>query len=184
MENATHLVHSAFDTTCFLKAIFHYDLFDAWPAHVDFHVVAGVLRLSQKYQVEPLKKRALVHLTERFPTTLEQFGCMEEWGVHPFLVANLAREVSADWILPPTLAACAWADPVHLVLGTHSTGARVSLAPSDAILCLNARDELTAKWTISLLDFLWTPLEISGCTTPIQCLNSRITHRQEGELFR
>ncbi|KAJ7184938.1 hypothetical protein C8R46DRAFT_468554, partial [Mycena filopes] len=55
-----------------LKAIFHYDFFEPWPSTLEFRVVAGILRLSQKYQVDPLWKRALIHLSERCATSLEK----------------------------------------------------------------------------------------------------------------
>ncbi|KAJ7442592.1 hypothetical protein B0H11DRAFT_2236697 [Mycena galericulata] len=146
---------SALDTTYFLKAIFHYDFFDPWPADVGFDVVAGILRLSQKYQ-----------------------------DVSPILVANLAREVSADWVLPAVLAACAWVALEELLMGVNSAGGRVSLTPSDAVLCLRARDQLQTRWTSQMLDFLWTPLEIPGCMAPGACLHQRVVFRRLGETWR
>ncbi|KAF7337335.1 hypothetical protein MSAN_02259000 [Mycena sanguinolenta] len=128
-----HLSDSSADTTHFLKAIFHYDYFEQWPARVEFDVVAGVLRLSQKYQVEPLRKRALVHLSHRYPVTLSEFGTTDGWH-DPIAVVNLARHVSADWILPVALYHCAWLEPEDFL--------DVSLSPSDRLLCLRARDQL------------------------------------------
>ncbi|KAF8144682.1 hypothetical protein K438DRAFT_2029083 [Mycena galopus ATCC 62051] len=171
-----NLSDSAQDATHFLKAIFHYDYFEPWPAEHGFHVVAGVLRLSQKYQVVPLRIRALVHLSRRYPISLEEFGCTDEWGVDPILVANLARHASADWVLPSVLSSCAWVDPEKLLNGT--------LAPSDAILCLRARDQLQTRWSSRVLEFLWKPLRIPGCVTPDLCLDSRLRQRELAETWR
>ncbi|KAF8187260.1 hypothetical protein K438DRAFT_1834886 [Mycena galopus ATCC 62051] len=41
--------------------------FESWPAAIDFYILAGILRLGQKYQIDPLRKHALVHLSERTP---------------------------------------------------------------------------------------------------------------------
>ncbi|KAJ6503063.1 hypothetical protein DFH09DRAFT_1375561 [Mycena vulgaris] len=57
--------------------------FEAWPAEVDFTVVAGILRLSQKYHVDPLKKRALLHFSERCSSDLMEDG-EEDWSSHSF----------------------------------------------------------------------------------------------------
>ncbi|KAJ6452661.1 hypothetical protein C8R45DRAFT_1040501 [Mycena sanguinolenta] len=171
-----HLLDSAADTTHFLRAIFHYDYFEPWPARLDFDVVAGVLRLSQKYQLDPLRKRALVHLSRRYPITFDEFGCTDEW-YDPIAVANLARHASADWVLPVVLTACAWLNPEKLLNG--------GLTSSDVLLCLRARDLLQTRWSSRILEFLLNPpLEISECQTPQSCLETRIHNRALAETWR
>jgi len=55
-----------------------------------FSVVAGILRLSTKYQVPYLRKRAISHLTTMFPSSLQDFQenrklqpiCGKTWPLH------------------------------------------------------------------------------------------------------
>ncbi|KAF7337342.1 BTB domain-containing protein [Mycena sanguinolenta] len=167
-----HLPDSAADMTHFLKAIFHYEYFEPWPTKLAFEIVAGVLRMSQKYQVDHLRKRALVHLSRRYPISLNEFGCTYEWE-DPIAVANLARHVAADWILPVVLSSCAWLDPAKLLDG--------SLTPADALLCFRARDQLQTYWSSKVLHFLCTPSRILGCKTPEFCAHLRLEFRSQAE---
>ncbi|KAJ7242952.1 hypothetical protein C8J57DRAFT_65079 [Mycena rebaudengoi] len=178
------LTDSAVEATYFLKAIFHYDFFDAWPSIVEFDIVAGILRLSHKYQVDPLKKRALQHLSERCPTTPQQWDCDQEWGIHPIRLLNLAREVSADWILPLAFSSCSYCPIEHLLEGVPSPTGRACLSTSDIALCVHALKGFQTTWTSRLLDFLWNPTNIPHCTTPATCPSRRYAYRQEAERFR
>ncbi|KAK7050684.1 BTB domain-containing protein [Favolaschia claudopus] len=171
-----HLPDPGQDAMYFLKAIFHYDFFESWPADVDYSVMSGILRLSHKYQVEPLRKRALIHLSKRFPTCLEEFGCVDEWSVDPTLIVNLAREVNADWVLVIALYSCASLQLPQLFDSC--------LAPGDLLTVLQARDQLQTHWTTAILDFLWEPLQISKCISPSACLNGRLNARKKAELSR
>ncbi|KAJ6566916.1 hypothetical protein B0H19DRAFT_940210, partial [Mycena capillaripes] len=65
-----HLDDSAADAMYFLKALFDYEFFDPYPAKTDFDAIHGVLRLGTKYRVEPLRRRALQHLSSAHPTSL------------------------------------------------------------------------------------------------------------------
>ncbi|KAK7002245.1 BTB domain-containing protein, partial [Favolaschia claudopus] len=51
-------------------ALIYYDFFVPHPGHASLTVVVSVLRMSDKYQVDALRKRALLHLSSVFPTTL------------------------------------------------------------------------------------------------------------------
>ncbi|KAJ7111636.1 hypothetical protein C8R43DRAFT_852582, partial [Mycena crocata] len=61
---------SAADTMYFLKALFDYEFFAPYPAKTDFDAIHGILRLGTKYRVEPLRRRALQHLSSAHPTSL------------------------------------------------------------------------------------------------------------------
>ncbi|KAJ7884002.1 hypothetical protein B0H13DRAFT_1462062, partial [Mycena leptocephala] len=58
------------DLRCFLDALFDYEcrsrFFGAFPAKTTFDIVAGVIRLSTKYDVASLRNRALTHLSSAF----------------------------------------------------------------------------------------------------------------------
>ncbi|KAJ7184903.1 hypothetical protein C8R46DRAFT_938879 [Mycena filopes] len=176
------------DMTYFLKAIFHYDFFEAWPVLEEFSTFAAILRLSQKYQVDPLRARALMHLSERCAPTLEKWEEFTEWGVHPIELINFAREVSADWVLPQAFAACCWLDPTVLVSGllpgidgrTHA----ITLEPADLVRCIRGAIALHSTWTSKVLSFLWEPRQITGCMSPNRCLSARVSRQQDADAWR
>ncbi|KAJ7119162.1 hypothetical protein C8R44DRAFT_540134, partial [Mycena epipterygia] len=64
------LQDSASEVTAFLKSIFDsgYFLFTT-PVQTEFEAIAGILRLSHKYGVDYLCRRAFVHLSSYYPST-------------------------------------------------------------------------------------------------------------------
>ncbi|KAJ7446323.1 hypothetical protein FB451DRAFT_1567861 [Mycena latifolia] len=66
------LQDSAADVESFLRAIFDSSNFMPAPAEVDFHEVLGILRLSHKYDVDYLRKRALLHLASIYHLEINQ----------------------------------------------------------------------------------------------------------------
>ncbi|KAJ7490871.1 hypothetical protein FB451DRAFT_1124430 [Mycena latifolia] len=107
------------EITDFLKAIFVPEYFPAFPAPTKFHIVVGCLRLSHKYEVDYLRRRALIHLSSRYRTTLSEWDArayavnldfssaqrVMSWLAPPgdsfnICVVQLAREVDALWVLP------------------------------------------------------------------------------------
>ncbi|KAF7364259.1 BTB domain-containing protein [Mycena sanguinolenta] len=106
------------DTTVFLRVIFDSEFFEPYPAKTGFDTIHGVLRLSNKYLVDYLRRRALIHLSCRFPTTLDGWmsATPTSWTIEPDLlipVINLAREVSALWILPAVFYSLCINTPHH-----------------------------------------------------------------------
>ncbi|KAJ7061527.1 hypothetical protein C8F01DRAFT_1057450 [Mycena amicta] len=116
------LPDSEVEVTPFLKALFDPEFFLPFPACTTFEAVYGCLRLSHKYAVEFLCRRALVHFSSQFRPTLSEFdnGDYPEevtstkrvpahaasWPApndfDEFLVCcvQLAREVDTPWTLP------------------------------------------------------------------------------------
>ncbi|KAJ7604130.1 hypothetical protein FB45DRAFT_1013709 [Roridomyces roridus] len=107
---------SSAEVAVFLKAIFD-------SALTEFETVVGVLRLSHKYNVEYLRRRALIHLSSAFSTTLSRWDkilarahsdeplaralsmelnswAMPRVGTLFAVLMPLVREVGAVWILP------------------------------------------------------------------------------------
>ncbi|KAF7353853.1 P-loop containing nucleoside triphosphate hydrolase protein [Mycena venus] len=115
-----HLPDPAGEVTPFLKAIFDPEFFAPFPAPSQFDAIVGCLRLSHKYGVDYLRRRALIHFSSGYPTTLSQLDAAISYEVKekeiPILEARswqapelttyqiraiqIAREVDAPWVLP------------------------------------------------------------------------------------
>ncbi|KAJ7266324.1 hypothetical protein C8J57DRAFT_1329762 [Mycena rebaudengoi] len=173
------LFDSEKDAEYFLRALFHYDFFEPYPAEVDFETVAGVLRLSQKYQVEHLRKRALLHLSERYPTSLADWDTDSKWTHLHVEAVNLAREVSALWILPLALYRCC----DHLGISALLSG-DTRLDERDYRRCVEATLQLHTTHTSFMLDFLLNPASIPGCLSAAHCVSLRMHYRRAYDRLR
>jgi hypothetical protein len=93
----------------------------AYPAPTDFDTIVGCLRLSHKYEVDYLRRRALVHFSSGHCTTLaaedasdsevltlgwQSWGRRNKPASFPILAIRLAREVDALWTLPTRFISC------------------------------------------------------------------------------
>ncbi|KAF7339081.1 BTB domain-containing protein [Mycena venus] len=87
-------------------AIFDSSFFEPPPAKTDLAAITGILRLSHKYDVQYLRRRALLHLDTGYPTSLAVY---EVSGSETFssdglgdslLTIQCASEVGATWVLP------------------------------------------------------------------------------------
>ncbi|KAJ6556393.1 hypothetical protein B0H19DRAFT_1377108 [Mycena capillaripes] len=102
-----HMPDSAADVECFLRAIFDSSYFMPPPAKFDFCALLEIFRLSHKYDVDYLYKRAIDHLETIFPIEMDR---MEGIGsnsldYHQEMELTLAaisvfHEVGATWLLP------------------------------------------------------------------------------------
>ncbi|KAJ7736542.1 hypothetical protein DFH07DRAFT_842864 [Mycena maculata] len=91
----------------FLKAIFDSSFFMPPPAETHFEDAIGILRLSHKYDVPYLRRRALEHLSTIYPTRLEGYDNRADntestqVDFHRRIITiQLAAEVGSLWILP------------------------------------------------------------------------------------
>ncbi|KAK6991779.1 BTB domain-containing protein [Favolaschia claudopus] len=109
--SVVRLHDSAAEVEVFLKAIFDSSFFERPPIPVGLYAVIGVLRLSHKYDVQYLFRRALSHLESIYPTNLQKF--MDIYNgeapshVRSSMIATVhmdtlraASEVGATWLLP------------------------------------------------------------------------------------
>ncbi|KAK7683331.1 hypothetical protein QCA50_013593 [Cerrena zonata] len=102
------------DLANFLTALYDGPLFGD-NGREDFRVVSGLLRLSTKYIVDSLRQRALTHLSEAWPSSLNDWDLREDYArvyeletgasrsfryPSPIAVINLAREIAAPSLLP------------------------------------------------------------------------------------
>ncbi|KAF7341329.1 BTB domain-containing protein [Mycena venus] len=102
-----YLYDKAADVEQFLRAIFDSNYFMPPPAEIDFYAVLGILRLSHKYDVAYLFKRAILHLETVYPIALERYHPKsntvqyEDGDVALDLIAiPIFQEVGATWLLP------------------------------------------------------------------------------------
>ncbi|KAJ7500545.1 hypothetical protein B0H11DRAFT_1714450, partial [Mycena galericulata] len=150
-----HLDDSAADTMYFLKALFDYEFFAPYPAKTDFDAIHGVLRLGTKYRVEPLRRRALEHLSSAHPTSLAAWDALcasstpsasslPNPSTSPFggpsfdfehlelPIITLARFARADWVLPAAFfRAIAALSSAEILDGIDYTGVHVELERGD-----------------------------------------------------
>ncbi|KAJ7759991.1 hypothetical protein B0H16DRAFT_1313090 [Mycena metata] len=179
------LPDAARDVTYFLKALIYSEFFEPWPTKALFPVVAGVLRMSHKYQVDVLRRRALLHLSSQHPMTLDDWDAtgknsMRAHGEFLLEVILLARQTSALWILPVAFYnASTRLDIEILITGLDGR----SLETTDVIACVQGLRYLDTTATSNILDFL-TPRAIPGCVLPVACAQKRGAKRSEVEAWR
>ncbi|KAJ7768517.1 hypothetical protein B0H16DRAFT_1882338 [Mycena metata] len=97
------------DLEAFLQAIFDSSFFMPPPAEIQFEHTLGILRLSNKYDVPYLRRRALDHLETTFPAQLAQYDARagnqhphppDETATRAVATIKAATEVGAPWLLP------------------------------------------------------------------------------------
>ncbi|KAJ7715501.1 hypothetical protein B0H14DRAFT_3013857, partial [Mycena olivaceomarginata] len=185
------LTDSAKDLATFLKALIYSDFFESFPAPTTFSDIASVLRMSHKYEVDYLRKRALIHLSAVCPTTLlewERFDSttcswFPDTDVEYLDLILLARQTSANWILPTAFyRLCQHVDEDSIINGANL----LELTSSDKVACMRAIRTLETTCTTRVLEFLSTPLHIKGCHSvmPLRCAYSRIKTRFAAESWR
>ncbi|KAJ6564161.1 hypothetical protein B0H19DRAFT_76017 [Mycena capillaripes] len=97
----------AADVEVFLRAIFDSSYFMPSPAPVELPVVLGILRLSHKYDVQYLFRRALQHLADGEwyrlsfdEPALDHIILGDSPPIHSLSIVLAAIEVGALWLLP------------------------------------------------------------------------------------
>ncbi|KAJ7049100.1 hypothetical protein C8F01DRAFT_1037112 [Mycena amicta] len=173
---------SAADMTTFLKALMYPSFFEPSPAATSFDLIDPILRLSHKYDVDWLQKRALSHLAITHPTTHAGWTALRT-NPNSFIrcasddlcisVVILARELSLDWILPTAFYRLSRVkSPVPIF--------ESAMLMEDKLRWAEAVRKLDGQYRSRALDFLWEPREITGCVNPDPrwCVDIRIDFRQ------
>jgi len=115
---------SAHDVEVFLRAIYDSSYFMPAPAETELSVVLGILRLSNKYDVEYLYRRALEHLAVDgwYAATYDENGWEDHLDsitprspINALSVIVTASEVGALWILPKAYYAASTFFPDQLL---------------------------------------------------------------------
>ncbi|KAF7339027.1 Zinc finger mynd domain-containing protein 17 [Mycena venus] len=178
----SQVMHPNFDKV----AIFDASFFEAHPAKTTYEIVAGILRLSTKYEVNHLRRRALVHLSSAFPMRLWDWdfrsgGNRKSWslGDQPAArlvsVIQLCRETDALWILPSAFYQLGElvVDATDIIHGVESGASRLQLNPTDQIAFLDGYF-LQRSSATGIVRFLYHPVNIEGCAHPARCAKIRM----------
>ncbi|KAJ7438365.1 hypothetical protein B0H11DRAFT_2104886 [Mycena galericulata] len=163
---------SASDVEVFLRAIFDSNYFLPAPAPVEFSVVLGILRLSHKYDVEFLYRRALQHLItdgwyfEGFDDPDHPGHIVRNHDIqHPLSLIAISHEIGTLWLLPwayyAALSSYGSADLLRFVDGARRQHARTCLAALPLFI------------SASIATNRFLTLD-SPCTTAASCSSARM----------
>ncbi|KAF9562290.1 hypothetical protein CPC08DRAFT_742228 [Agrocybe pediades] len=165
---------SAKDMNYFLKAVFDTSFFEPPPTPTELPIVEGVLRLSLKYDVSYLHRRALQHLLSTFPMTLSAWKNRENDRTippvdnTPFAAFRIARQFDLVWLLPSILY-CVSSHPFEKTLDGATWGKEkeqelISLSWLDKRMCILGRQRIVmfqSRNSVSLMKSSTAPVE--GC---------------------
>ncbi|KAJ7154360.1 hypothetical protein C8R43DRAFT_1066365 [Mycena crocata] len=179
------------DLTVFLRAIFDPEFLQPYPRWTELTTIASCLRLSQKYEVNFLRRRALVHLSARYPIRLADYDeynppvpmrdvnhRWDRWMPHIHAI-QLARETDVPWILPLAFykVSSAFSDEGSVMEFFDALSGRNNGSPR-----LSAQDRqvfllghhLQSHMTVThILRFLLDGEIVTGCITPTHCVSGR-----------
>ncbi|KAK7001410.1 glutamine amidotransferase type-1 domain-containing protein [Favolaschia claudopus] len=178
---------SALDMKHFLKALHHVGYYD--PAETtDFLLIAAILRLSTKYNVDFLRRRALAHISSLYPTTLQEWDlrkdtAMEVFNARPFAVLLLAKETGHQALLPACMYLCADSVDINDILDglTSIDGKHLELDWPDKRACIRGRQNLLLALRAEVFAFLTGNLTIQNCASPQRCDSSKLRWLQSLE---
>jgi hypothetical protein len=188
---------SAQDLTYFLKAIYNpeYVLSSliTHPSHsplcsffekateTEYPILAGVLRLSTKYNVKTFRQLSLTHLTSLYPTTLEAWEQRDSTRTivgedpSPFAVLQLARDTNVQGILPAVMYSLITYPVEDIFDGTTWNETYYNASDADRRTCLLARQTLITAKRRSVAAFLRGSTDVSACITHDVCNSGRLT---------
>lgn len=156
-------------------------------------MVAGILRLATKYNVQYLRRRAIGHLITMFPSSLQDFQENRAQGGNnaklnhytglSMEVVNLAKTARAPMLLPISLYYCGVMRLEYILDGVDVTEGdsvrRVELDWPEKRSILIGRRALVDRARHSLFSFLLSPANpatnlpntpaAAGCTYPQRC---------------
>ncbi|KAJ7766157.1 hypothetical protein B0H16DRAFT_1367197 [Mycena metata] len=162
---------SAKDVEVFLRAIFDSGYFMPPPSPVEVRDLLGILRLSHKYDVKYLFKRAIAHFETRYPLHLDKVGEVgtiriagNDGRVLKYRLKEIPtfHRVGATWLLP-----CA-----YYGIGTYSVERLVEFGPTWFTLPEDMKQtcfllpKLQTAGTARLFDALTL---LSTCESPHSC---------------
>ncbi|KAF7297451.1 Glutamine amidotransferase type-1 domain-containing protein [Mycena indigotica] len=178
---------AAVDLMHFLKALHHVGYYNP-PETTSFTLIAAVLRLSTKYNVDFLRRRALAHISSLYPTTLQDWeqrrdNAIEVFNARPFAVFQLAKETGHEALLPACMYLCADTVDINDILdGLKSIdGKHIELDWLDKRACIRGRQNLLLALRAEVFGFLTGTLKIPNCTNTARCDSAKLRWLQSLE---
>ena len=144
-------------------------------------MVAGILRLSTKYDVKYLRRQSMQHLLSVYTATLDGWDqrntdLIPAFSGRPLAVYCLAREVDIPIILPAALYGCATSAFEILLDGvTLRDDSHIELNWRDKRTCIVARSRLSDVLLGRIFKFLLDHRP-PGCSTAANCTAGRMKH--------
>jgi hypothetical protein len=144
-----------------------------------FAIVAGILRLSSKYDVAILRRRAITHLISTYPTTIDGWNnrnisrTIPATPYVPFAVLDLARATDVESVLPAAMYCCCTCSVQEIIDGVTWNGAHLDIHPADKRTCTIARQSLLTAKMHTIASFL-QPSDVPGCKTRDACNTGRL----------
>jgi len=193
-----HLDDPAQDLTYFLKAIFDTEYvcnrlplltsslipfdrsFYEKATETEFPILAGVLRLSTKYNVKNLRQISLTHLTNIYPTTLEAWEQRDATRTisgdepSPLAVLQLAKDANVQGILPAVMYRLTTHSVEDIFDGMTWNGTHIDTNETDRRTCLLARQTLITAKRRAIAAFLRSSSDVLSCTTRDPCNSGRL----------
>jgi hypothetical protein len=108
-----------------------------WRPQTDFATLAGVLKLSVKYDMSGLRRDAISHLSDCYPTTLAAWDNRPERQnpFPPFEALRLARSMDIPQVLPSLFLDCVNVPmDVLLVIAKTAGSSESDLLTSDLLI--------------------------------------------------
>ncbi|KAJ7473854.1 hypothetical protein B0H11DRAFT_1675936, partial [Mycena galericulata] len=170
-SHVIRLHDAAADVEPFLRAIFDSSYFMPPPAEAEFHAVLGILRLSHKYDVEYLHKRALLHLETVYPITVSRYfklNYRESIIALDLKAISVLQEVGATWLLPAAfyiVGTC----PTKTILAAGDAWHKLFEDTKQTCLRMEAHN---VRATYKMLRFL-APSSHESCLFPETCDSTR-----------
>lgn len=158
--------------------------FEPPPSHTELYIVEGVLRLSLKYDVQYLRRRALKHLMSTFPQDIDDWKkrdfnrTIPPVDNTPFAALRIAREFDLTWLLP-AIYYCISSHPLEKTLdGVQWEGEDLELRWVDKRTSLVGRAKillLQSRNALMLTKFAGIPID--GCTG-VNCSSARARYAE------
>ncbi|KAF7290696.1 BTB domain-containing protein [Mycena indigotica] len=170
------LPDSAQDIDTMLRALLYSDFFLPPPLPTSLDNLTRIMRMSHKYDIDILRKRALAHLDAIHPMTLDAYEALplrtSTWvsdrptGKSCLAMILLAREFSLDWILPFAFyRVCVYATDLEIIEST--------LALIDKAAIVTGCRLLQGNETHRLMDVLSEENDFKFCEDPGGCAEGR-----------
>src|ERR1700761_2854015 len=161
------------------------------PETKDFLMIAAILRLSTKYNVEFLRRRTLAQIAPLYPTTLPEWNQrqarardVEVFNARPFAVFLLAKETGNHALLPMCMYFCACTVDINNILdGLKSIdGKHIEFEWVDKRACIRGRQNLILALRSEAFAFLTGNLNIPNCSSPQRCDSAKLRRMRSVEL--